>query len=176
MSGLRPLAISLLALLLSACATPHQHQLGSALTTLEGELQRLEEQLASLNALHYQKAIDAPLSLRRHLAELESQGVRIRLSDGPELTYEYRLDTPPAGGRLSAAPCHDYEFELRRLGRLGTLHLEWQGGEQRGAQSQRQSDCRWPADSDYAAHQDATDEQGGEPAPAAEQGHPPVGG
>ena len=57
----------LLTLLLGGCAAPVHQQLGAALSGLEGELQRLEEELAAMNGLHYQKAIDAPLSLRRRL-------------------------------------------------------------------------------------------------------------
>ncbi|HDZ8929769.1 TPA: hypothetical protein RUX58_004549, partial [Aeromonas dhakensis] len=58
----------LLTLLLGGCAAPVHQQLGAALSGLEGELQRLEEELAAMNGLHYQKAIDAPLSLRRRLS------------------------------------------------------------------------------------------------------------
>ncbi len=50
----------LLTLLLGGCAAPGHQQLGAALSGLEGELQRLEEELAAMNGLHYQKAIDAP--------------------------------------------------------------------------------------------------------------------
>lgn len=42
-------------LLLGGCASSTTHQqLGAALNGLEGELQRLEEELAAMNGLHYQ--------------------------------------------------------------------------------------------------------------------------
>ncbi|HDX8356251.1 TPA: hypothetical protein RQM97_004295, partial [Aeromonas dhakensis] len=39
----------LLTLLLGGCASPAHQQLGAALSGLEGELQRLEEELAAMN-------------------------------------------------------------------------------------------------------------------------------
>ena len=66
MLPVRP-ALLLITLLLGGCASPAHRQLGQALSGLEGELQRLEEELAAMNGLHYQKAIDAPLALRRYL-------------------------------------------------------------------------------------------------------------
>ena len=59
MLPVRP-ALLLITLLLGGCASPAHQQLGHALSGLEGELQRLEEELAAMNGLHYQKAIDAP--------------------------------------------------------------------------------------------------------------------
>ncbi len=80
---MHPTRVSLLSvtLLLGGCASPSHQQLGVALTGLEGELQRLEEELAAMNGLHYQKAIDAPLSLRRMLATpAQTQGACSRCS------------------------------------------------------------------------------------------------
>ena len=59
MLPVRP-ALLLMTLLLGGCASPSHQQLGAALSGLEGELQRLEEELAAMNGLHYQRAIDAP--------------------------------------------------------------------------------------------------------------------
>lgn len=133
-------------LLLGGCASSTTHQqLGAALNGLEGELQRLEEELAAMNGLHYQKAIDAPLSLRRALgAPLPTpEGlvpVASKLEDGPLLRYQYRL---PAG--MASLPqdnlCQRYEFELRHLGRLGKLELSWLGEQGKGSRLIRQSDC-----------------------------------
>ena len=67
MLPVRP-ALLLMTLLLGGCASPSHQQLGAALSGLEGELQRLEEELAAMNGLHYQRAIDAPLTLRRYLS------------------------------------------------------------------------------------------------------------
>lgn len=139
------LLLVLLALLLSGCASPNRQALGQALGTLQGEMQQLEEELAELNGLHYQKALDSPLSLRRHLAAKQAEGIGATLSDGPQLTYHYRLNAAPASGQLSQNPCLDYAFELRRLGRFGLLVLQWQAGSAQGEQRQRQSDCHWPA-------------------------------
>lgn len=135
----------LLTLLLAGCATPQQRQLGHVIGALDDELHRLEEQLAALGGLRYQKAIDAPLSLRQRLATREQEGIGARLADGPELTYYYRLPRSPEGGRVSAEPCHDYEFELRRLGHFGVLHLSWQSPAGEGHQIQYQRTCLWPA-------------------------------
>lgn len=66
MSAVRP-ALLIATLLLGGCASPAHQQLGAALSGLEGELTRLEEELAAMNGLHYQKAIDAPVALRRYL-------------------------------------------------------------------------------------------------------------
>jgi len=98
MSAVRP-ALLLSTLLLGGCASPAHQQLGAALSGLEGELTRLEEELAAMNGLHYQKAIDAPVTLRRHLKSPAptAEGlvpVQSRLQDGPLLRYDYRL---PAG-------------------------------------------------------------------------------
>lgn len=133
-------------LLLGGCASSTTHQqLGAALNGLEGELQRLEEELAAMNGLHYQKAIDAPLSLRRALGTPQPtpEGlvpVTSKLEDGPLLRYQYRL---PAG--MASLPqdnlCQRYEFELRHLGRLGKLELSWQGEQGKGSRLIRQSDC-----------------------------------
>ncbi|WP_279624146.1 hypothetical protein [Aeromonas veronii] len=139
-------ALLLATLLLGGCASSTTHQqLGAALNGLEGELQRLEEELAAMNGLHYQKAIDAPLSLRRALGEPQPtpEGlvpVASKLEDGPLLRYQYRL---PAG--MASLPqdnlCQRYEFELRHLGRLGKLELSWLGEQGKGARLIRQSDC-----------------------------------
>lgn len=133
-------------LLLGGCASSTTHQqLGAALNGLEGELQRLEEELAAMNGLHYQKAIDAPLSLRRALRAPQPtpEGlvpVASKLEDGPLLRYQYRL---PAG--MASLPqdnlCQRYEFELRHLGRLGKLELSWLGEQGKGSRRIRQSDC-----------------------------------
>ncbi|MFQ2029471.1 hypothetical protein ACK333_11375 [Aeromonas veronii] len=133
-------------LLLGGCASSTTHQqLGAALNGLEGELHRLEEELAAMNALHYQKAIDAPLSLRRTLGAPQPtpEGlvpVASKLEDGPLLRYQYRL---PAG--MASLPqdnlCQRYEFELRHLGRLGKLELSWLGEQGKGSRLIRQSDC-----------------------------------
>ena len=138
-------ALLLVSLLLAGCVTPTQRELQQAIGGLDNELQRLEEQLIVMNGLHYQKAIDAPLSLRQALAA-HAPGprglipVRQKLEDGPLLSYEYRLSaawtTLPLGD-----PCLDYEFELRRLGRLGQLALSWQGPAGRGERWLHQRDC-----------------------------------
>ncbi|MCV3286421.1 hypothetical protein [Aeromonas veronii] len=137
-------------LLLGGCASSTTHQqLGAALNGLEGELQRLEEELAAMNGLHYQKAIDAPLSLRRALGvpQPTPEGlvpVTSKLEDGPLLRYQYRL---PAG--MASLPqdnlCQRYEFELRHLGRLGKLELSWLGEQGKGSRLIRQSDCPFGA-------------------------------
>ncbi|KAE9634335.1 hypothetical protein [Aeromonas veronii] len=139
-------ALLLATLLLGGCASSTTHQqLGAALNGLEGELQRLEEELAAMNGLHYQKAIDAPLSLRRALGAPQPtlEGlvpVASKLEDGPLLRYQYRL---PAG--MASLPqdnlCQRYEFELRHLGRLGKLELSWLGEQGKGSLLIRQSDC-----------------------------------
>ncbi|AYV36077.1 hypothetical protein [Aeromonas veronii] len=139
-------ALLLATLLLGGCASSTTHQqLGAALNGLEGELQRLEEELAAMNGLHYQKAIDAPLSLRRALGAPQStpEGlvpVASKLEDGPLLRYQYRLH---AG--MASLPqdnlCQRYEFELRHLGRLGKLELSWLGEQGKGSRLIRQSDC-----------------------------------
>lgn len=139
-------ALLLATLLLGGCASSTTHQqLGAALNGLEGELQRLEEELAAMNGLHYQKAIDAPLSLRRALGAPQPtlEGlvpVTSKLEDGPLLRYQYRL---PAG--MASLPqdnlCQRYEFELRHLGRLGKLELSWLGEQGKGSRLIRQSDC-----------------------------------
>ncbi|MGL5323644.1 MAG: hypothetical protein ACRC91_02815, partial [Aeromonas sp.] len=120
-------------------------QLGAALNGLEGELQRLEEELAAMNGLHYQKAIDAPLSLRRYLSAPQptTEGlvpVVSKLEDGPLLRYQYRL---PAGMSTLPLdnPCQRYEFELRHLGRLGKLELSWLGEQGKGSRLLRQTEC-----------------------------------
>ncbi|MGN5077948.1 hypothetical protein ACTG2M_02785 [Aeromonas veronii] len=137
-------------LLLGGCASSTTHQqLGAALNGLEGELQRLEEELAAMNGLHYQKAIDAPLSLRRTLGAPQPtpEGlvpVASKLEDGPLLRYQYRL---PAG--MASLPqdnlCQRYEFELRHLGRLGKLELSWLGEQGKGSRLIHQSDCPFGA-------------------------------
>ncbi|WP_421274011.1 hypothetical protein [Aeromonas veronii] len=139
-------ALLLATLLLGGCASSTTHQqLGAALNGLEGELQRLEEELAAMNGLHYQKAIDTPLSLRRALGAPQPtpEGlvpVASKLEDGPILRYQYRL---PAG--MTSLPqnnlCQRYEFELRHLGRLGKLELSWLGEQGKGSRLIRQSDC-----------------------------------
>ncbi|MFQ1917104.1 hypothetical protein ACK35P_06780 [Aeromonas veronii] len=143
-------ALLLATLLLGGCASSTTHQqLGAALNGLEGELQQLEEELAAMNGLHYQKAIDAPLSLRRALGEPQPtpEGlvpVASKLEDGPLLRYQYRL---PAG--MASLPqdnlCQRYEFELRHLGRLGKLELSWLGEQGKGSRLIRQSDCPFGA-------------------------------
>ncbi|MFQ2039422.1 hypothetical protein [Aeromonas sp. s11] len=143
-------ALLLATLLLGGCASSTTHQqLGAALNGLEGELQRLEEELAAMNGLHYQKAIDAPLSLRRALRAPQPtpEGlvpVASTLEDGPLLRYQYRL---PAG--MASLPqdnlCQRYEFELRHLGRLGKLELSWLGEQGKGSRLIRQSDCPFGA-------------------------------
>ncbi|MCF3099229.1 hypothetical protein EHZ86_18620 [Aeromonas australiensis] len=143
-------ALLLATLLLGGCASSTTHQqLGAALNGLEGELHRLEEELAAMNALHYQKAIDTPLSLRRYLKApsptLEGLvPVTSKLEDGPLLRYQYRL---PAGmaSLPQGNPCQRYEFELRHLGRLGKLELSWQGEQGKGSRLIRQSDCLFGA-------------------------------
>lgn len=148
---MHPTRVSLLfvTLLLGGCASPGHQQLGTALTGLEGELQRLEEELAAMNGLHYQKAIDAPLSLRRVLATPSQaqdglQPVQRQLQDGPRLDYHYRLPdgmtTLPIGNL-----CLRYEFELRHLGRFGQLALSWEGRDGQGSRLIRQSDCPFSA-------------------------------
>lgn len=87
MSAVRP-ALLIATLLLGGCASPAHQQLGAALSGLEGELTRLEEELAAMNGLHYQKAIDAPVALRRYLKAPAptAEGlvpVQSRLQDGP---------------------------------------------------------------------------------------------
>ncbi|WP_214454734.1 hypothetical protein [Aeromonas dhakensis] len=139
----------LLTLLLGGCASPAHQQLGAALSGLEGELQRLEEELAAMNGLHYQKAIDAPLSLRRQLSAPvpTAQGLlpsRSTLTDGPLLRYDYRLPAGMASLPLTE-PCLRYEFELRHLGRLGQLDLHWQGAAGSGEQLIQQRDCPFSA-------------------------------
>ena len=51
MSAVRP-ALLIATLLLGGCASPAHQQLGAALSGLEGELTRLEEELAAMNGLH----------------------------------------------------------------------------------------------------------------------------
>ncbi|ELM3719942.1 hypothetical protein RYR53_003022 [Aeromonas hydrophila] len=136
----------LLTLLLGGCAAPAHQQLGAALSGLEGELQRLEEELAAMNGLHYQKAIDAPLSLRRRLSAPvpTAQGLlpsHSTLTDGPLLRYDYRLPVDMASLPLTE-PCLRYEFEL---GRLGQLALHWQGAAGSGEQLIQQRDCPFSA-------------------------------
>ena len=84
---------------------------GAALSGLEGELQRLEEELAAMNGLHYQKAIDAPLSLRRRLSAPvpTAEGLlpsRSTLTDGPccatTTGCRYRHGQPAPRRALSA--------------------------------------------------------------------------
>lgn len=140
----------LMTLLLGGCAAPaHQQQLGQALNGLEGELERLEEELAAMNGLHYQKAIDAPASLRRYLKAPAPtpEGLmpeQIQLQDGPLLRYRYQL---PDGMKVLPLdnPCLRYEFELRHLGRLGQLDLHWQGDGHQGQRLIQQSDCPFSA-------------------------------
>ncbi len=148
MLPVRP-ALLLLTLLLGGCASPSHQQLGQALSGLEGELTRLEEELAAMNGLHYQKAIDAPLALRRYLnaPSPTAEGLvpaQSRLQNGPLLRYDYRL--PASMTRLPTDnPCLRYEFELRHLGRLGQLELAWQGNGQQGSQLIHQRDCPFSA-------------------------------
>lgn len=148
MLPVRP-ALLLVTLLLGGCASPSHQQLGQALSGLEGELTRLEEELAAMNGLHYQKAIDAPLALRRYLSAPSptAEGLvpaQSRLQDGPLLRYDYRL--PAFMTRLPTDnPCLRYEFELRHLGRLGQLELVWQGNGQQGNRLIRQRDCPFSA-------------------------------
>ncbi|WP_156139394.1 hypothetical protein [Aeromonas diversa] len=42
------------------------------------------------------------------------------------------------------APCHDDEFELRHLGRLGTLTLSRQSPTGEDEQRQPQAESHWP--------------------------------
>ncbi|MCE9944164.1 hypothetical protein [Aeromonas rivipollensis] len=148
MLPVRPVLL-LITLLLGGCASPAHQQLGQALSGLEGELQRLEEELAAMNGLHYQKAIDAPLALRRYLSAPSptAEGlvpVHSQLQDGPLLRYDYRLPTTmtllPTDN-----PCLRYEFELRHLGRLGQLELAWQGETGAGDLLIQQRDCPFSA-------------------------------
>lgn len=143
---LTSIPLLLISLLLTGCATPaRQQQLAAAIDGLDSELQQLEEQLAVMNSLHYQKAIDAPLSLRQALTT-RTPGphglipARQTLADGPRLSYDYRLpqgvSTLPLGN-----PCLDYEFELRHLGLLGQLALHWQGANDQGSLLIDQRDC-----------------------------------
>ncbi|WP_429165088.1 hypothetical protein [Aeromonas rivipollensis] len=148
MLPVRPVLL-LITLLLGGCASPAHRQLGQALSGLEGELQRLEEKLAAMNGLHYQKAIDAPLALRRYLSAPSptAEGlvpVHNQLQDGPLLRYDYRL--PASMTRLPTDnPCLRYEFELRHLGRLGQLELAWQGKSGAGELLIQQRDCPFSA-------------------------------
>ncbi|MDX7922153.1 hypothetical protein SJS82_09430 [Aeromonas media] len=148
MLPVRP-ALLLVTLLLGGCASPSHQQLGQALSGLEGELTRLEEELAAMNGLHYQKAIDAPLALRRYLSAPSPTAEGLEpaqswLQDGPLLRYDYRL--PASMTRLPTDnPCLRYEFELRHLGRLGQLELAWQGNGQQGSQRIHQRDCPFSA-------------------------------
>lgn len=143
-------ALLLTTLLLGGCAAPaHQQQLGQALSGLEGELARLEEELAAMNGLHYQKAIDAPVALRRYLRAPTPtpEGLvpeQSQLQDGPLLRYHYRL---PDGMKALPTdnPCLRYEFELRHLGRLGQLDLAWQGDGHQGRHLIQQVDCPFSA-------------------------------
>ncbi|MCH7372649.1 MULTISPECIES: hypothetical protein [Aeromonas] len=139
----------LMTLLLGGCAAPAHQQLGQALSGLEGELARLEEELAAMNGLHYQKAIDAPVALRRYLEAPSptAEGLvpaEIALQDGPLLRYRYQL---PAGMKALPTdnPCLRYEFELRHLGRLGQLDLVWQGDGHQGRHLIQQADCPFSA-------------------------------
>ncbi|MGL5812194.1 MAG: hypothetical protein ACRCYW_02510 [Aeromonas sp.] len=139
----------LTALLLGGCASPAHQQLSQAVTGLEGELERLEEELAAMNGLHYQKAIDAPASLRRFLKAPSptAEGLvpdEIQLQDGPLLRYRYLL---PAGMKTLPTdnPCLRYEFELRHLGQLGRLDLTWQGNGHQGRRLIQQADCPFSA-------------------------------
>ena len=146
-----PLSISLLlmSLLLGGCASPTHQQLGQTLNGLEGDLERLEEELATMNGLHYQKATDAPASLRRYLSAPTptAEGLvpeQRQLLDGPLLRYRYRLSTGMTHLPLDH-PCLRYEFELRHLGRLGQLDLVWQGDEHQGRRRLHQADCLFSA-------------------------------
>ena len=148
MSAVRP-ALLIATLLLGGCASPAHQQLGAALSGLEGERTRLEEELAAMNGLHYQKAIDAPVALRRYLKAPAptAEGlvpVQSRLQDGPLLRYDYRLPAGMASLPLTE-PCLRYEFELRHLGRLGQLALHWQGAAGSGEQLIQQRDCPFSA-------------------------------
>lgn len=139
----------LMTLLLGGCASPAHQQLGQALNGLQGELERLEEELVAMNGLNYQKAIDAPIALRRYLSapQPSAEGLvpaQIQLQDGPLLRYRY--DLPTGMKRLPVDnPCLRYEFELRHLGRLGQLDLVWQGEGSQGSQLIRQADCPFSA-------------------------------
>lgn len=142
-------ALLLLPLLLGGCASPAHRQLGQALNGLEGELERLEEELAAMNGLHYQQAADAPAALRRYLKAPAptAEGLvpaEIALQDGPLLRYRYQL---PDGMRALPTdnPCLRYEFELRHLGRLGRLDLAWQGEGHQGRHLIQQADCPFSA-------------------------------
>lgn len=135
----------LITLLLGGCVSPAHQQLGAALDGLEGELNRLEEELAAMNGLHYQKAIDAPLSLRRYLnaPRPTAEGlvpIRSQLQDGPLLHYDYRLPVGMTSLPLDN-PCLRYEFELRHLGRLGKLALHWQDAQGQQSSLIRQEEC-----------------------------------
>lgn len=142
-------ALLLLPLLLGGCASPAHQQLGQALSGLEGELARLEEELTAMNGLHYQSAADAPAALRRYLEAPAptAEGLvpaEIELQDGPLLRYRYRL---PDGMKALPQdnPCLRYEFELRHLGRLGRLDLVWQGKNGSGSRQIRQASCPFSA-------------------------------
>ncbi|MEZ6961754.1 MULTISPECIES: hypothetical protein [unclassified Aeromonas] len=128
----------LITLLLGGCASPAHQQLGAALDGLEGEL-------AAMNGLHYQKAIDAPLNLRRYLnaPRPTAEGlipIRSQLQDGPLLHYDYRLPVGMTSLPLDN-PCLRYEFELRHLGRLGKLALHWQDAQGQQSHLIRQEEC-----------------------------------
>lgn len=139
----------LTALLLGGCASPAHQQLSRAVTGLEGELERLEEELAAMNGLHYQKAIDAPAALRDYLKApaATAEGLvpaEIALQDGPLLRYRYTL--PASMKELPMDnPCLRYEFELRHLGRLGQLDLHWQREGHQGQRLIQQADCPFSA-------------------------------
>ena len=92
MSAVRP-ALLIATLLLGGCASPAHQQLGAALSGLEGELTRLEEELAAMNGLHYQKAIDAPVALRRYL----------------------KAPAPTAEGLVPGPPVHEEVAPMLRL-------------------------------------------------------------
>ncbi len=98
----------LLTLLLGGCASP-AHQ---PLSGLEGELQRLEEELAAMNGLHYQKAIDAPLSLRRRLS------APVPTAQGLLPSRSTLTDGPPAALRLPTACRHGQPAPRRALSAL----------------------------------------------------------
>ena len=139
----------LMTLLLGGCASPAHQQLGQALSGLEDELTRLEEELAAMNGLHYQKAIDAPVALRRYLSAPAptAEGLvpeQSQLQDGPLLRYHYRLPAGMAQLPLDN-PCLRYEFELRHLGRLGQLDLVWQADDHQGRRLIYQADCPFSA-------------------------------
>ena len=129
MSAVRP-ALLLSTLLLGGCASPAHQQLGAALSGLEGELTRLEEELAAMNGLHYQKAIDAPVALRRYLKAPTptAEGlvpVQSWLQDGPLLRYDYRLpdvfrqflghDAPDHIGKAAGGEGNDHPDRLVRV-------------------------------------------------------------